>query len=601
MAESSGNSSSAAPRSSSTGSKVDSYIGSLISLTSKSEIRYEGIFYTANEKEATIALQAVRSFGTEGRKKDGPQIPPSEKVYEYIIFRASDIKDLHVKSPPPAQISSQIHSDPAIVSLQSQFSQPSASSKTFVPAVSGGSVPDQSSLGGNANVPSAFRGTSPLYQPTRNLGPWGSTPVPGSGATGLPMPMYWQGYYGPTSGLMPHIQQQHLHFQSPPGIPIPPALQQNVHQSPVLPSIPRGMPASSELNISPNVSMPQHSSETSTGAGSLSGSTAVSTAGGSSFSGVVSVPSSSAEMLSTTLPSNISLASSAFEPNPITDPSKDTCTDIQAMNKAVNVTVPTSSVPSAAQPVPVTTPSSISTSAQPNLVTPGQLLKTGGSISALKNKSLAEDDEPKSERLTSQVGSQTSLSHSQRASSEPILPLPASSSQQKVSPQLNGVIGHSGSHFRRRGRGMDRGGRYAPTQFTEDFDFTAMNEKFNKDEVWGHLGKNEIRDKEDDGEENLVEKNSEEDDIGHPSVPKPVYVKDDFFDTLSCDALDRSRNERKFSEQRRIDTETFGSLTRSRPSRGGRGSGYRGNFRGSYYGGRGNGYGSRGRGGRTYC
>ncbi|XP_077384577.1 protein LSM14 homolog B-like isoform X2 [Festucalex cinctus] len=96
------------------------YIGSKISLISKAQIRYEGVLSYVDTERSTVALAKVKSFGTEDRPTGSP-LPPKSEVYEYIIFRGSDIKEITVSEP--AKPHHGLPRDPAIV--QSSLGSPS--------------------------------------------------------------------------------------------------------------------------------------------------------------------------------------------------------------------------------------------------------------------------------------------------------------------------------------------------------------------------------------------------------------------------------------------------------------------------------------------
>jgi protein LSM14 len=59
-------------------------------------------------------------MGTENRRPTDAYIPPSDVPYEFIIFRASEVKDIAVdhvsEKPPPTQRS--VHDDPAVMSVR---------------------------------------------------------------------------------------------------------------------------------------------------------------------------------------------------------------------------------------------------------------------------------------------------------------------------------------------------------------------------------------------------------------------------------------------------------------------------------------------------
>ncbi|KAL0372571.1 UNVERIFIED_CONTAM: protein decapping 5 [Sesamum calycinum] len=545
----------ASSRSGGGGASADSYIGSLISLTSKSEIRYEGILYNINTEESSIGLRNVRSFGTEGRKKDGPQVPPSDKIYEYILFRGSDIKSHYPRPTPPP---------------------------TSLPTAPSGSLADHGSHSAQMGLPgSTFQSGLPLYQPGGNLNSWGPSP-PNANGSGLAMPMYWQGFYGTPNGL-PQLPQQSL-LRPPPGLSLPPTMQQ-MQFSGFNSSLPT---AGSSL---PTANLPEYHSSlvpSSTGSSSLTSTSLPASTLSLNMPPLQPVSLSSETMINPLANKAPLTAISTSSPVPGLPSLAHLPTSVPdnagvplAVSKPVSIPGPTAlpqqAISQSGTSVSVAS-GLVTESPTPLLITPGQLLHSGPATASAPQPLQTVQKDVEVVQVSSKPSAEPTVAAVTEAQPQ-ILLLPPNSRAQKISRPV--------------------------TKFTEDFDFTAMNEKFKKDEVWGHLGKSnksQSKDKEANGSD-IGEDDSQDEDVAElPKIEvKPVYNKDDFFDSLSCNALDNDPNNgrTRYSEQMKLDTETFGEFSRYRGGRGGRGPGRGGRFRGSYHG-RGyggyNSYAGRGRG-----
>lgn len=539
----------------------DSYIGSFISLVSKTEIRYEGVLYFLNVHDSTIGLNNVRSYGTEGRKKDGPQIPPGDKVYEYILFRGGDIKDLQVKSPPPAQTEEQIHNDPAII--QSHYAGMPLNSPPLA-SVGGKTLTESTQWQDTPALTSrAYPDALPSYQSVSQVGQLdhsATTQIAGSPSSS--MPMYWQGYNG-TAISISHDPQHLISFQHPSRVSFPLTMQ-NQMQAP-------------EIRASTTLTSP-NTSEFGKPVSSSIASAAVHPNFSPSLTAVQCTPvdMSSSSSIKSSLPHSASMT--ANRPTLSLFPSS--CQDInvseaQIVGKAVSD--PRSVLPVQSMPYPASSfvGQSMTYPTSGPFLTPPSLLLAPDQLA--QSRPYALSSMPKLDPGQSDMGAPTLAPSNSSAlisipvSQAPLLPLPTSAQQSK----------------------------YLDTQYTEEFDFIAMNEKFKKDDVWGYLGK--AKDKIEGVEDHAIGQNLGDRD-GHGLIPnpKPAYNKDEFFDTISCNALSRgARNgQHRFSERMKLDTETFGNFQqRFNLGYGGYGAGRGENYRGSYNMGRGYGYGGRGRGG----
>ncbi|KAI0018238.1 Scd6-like Sm domain-containing protein [Xylariomycetidae sp. FL0641] len=531
---------------------MSEFLGSRISLISKSDIRYTGVLHEINSAESTVSLENVKSFGTEGRRGNpDEEIAPSEQVYEYIVFRGSDVKDLRIEqaAPPKENQPPKMPDDPAIVGAGSR---PAGNNMPPPPGV-GNQGPGPSGFGQNPYPPN-------FYPP--HPGQWGrgGPPGPAQGFNGMPYPPP-PGWFPPGQGFPPAGPGPWNNFGYPPGPPGPP-----------------GMPGQGMRGT------PQQDNKPAPIGAGVDKQRPVGTP-------AVELPSEGPKSIGQT---PIQSAQTNVAPTPPVE-SKPTAAEVKATADTLSAK-PQAQATNTAKAIPTGPRSTRITPAVPMPVPAPAVAKAGpqaGPQVTAATASVKPTGEQNMRDATQAAKAAVAVAMAKldnpAGAAAPSGPAPVNNNaMDNLTKKVNEMrVNATRGGGRGRGRG-GRGGAQSKVEVPEDdFDFATSNAKFNK----GDLVKEAIA-----GSPVAETPNgapAEPQEVDDTAVPVAYNKTRSFFDNISSEAKDRAENNgmkpggREWrGEEQRKNMETFGQ--------GSVDGGYRGGYRGR---GRGRGRGSgRGRG-----
>ncbi|KAM5458177.1 hypothetical protein MaudCBS49596_000089 [Microsporum audouinii] len=561
--------------------EMNNFIGRRFNLVSMSDIRYVGTLHDINPEASTIALENVISHGTEGRRGNASEeVPPASCVYEYIVFRGSDVKDINFadnekENQAPEQ--PQVPNDPAILGTTAPPRQAPAAAPA--PAQAGRGQPAQLPQQPPRQQPPPGYPQQPPYPNYYNpygqqfRGPPGGPPgFPGAPGSGFPnMPYGQQGWYPPPG----------QGFPQPPGPFGPP-------QMPIAP--PRGPPGQQQQPPQQQPQSQQHGAE---------GTPA----------------SQNAPMPTSELPGGEKAPKKTTTPAPATSKEKEDQKPSQTKPEPSAALASQAQKPAhdkaPAQPAPEPT-----TAAKNDRIIPAIPLAMPLKPTASVAQATAPAGQQPNRNGPNAMEEATRAATAAVAAAMAKLPQPTGSQQQQptngsvesVTKKLNemrpfdGERHSRGGHHGPRGRGGHRGHHHQQQVKkidvpTTDYDFESANAKFNKQDLVKEAIASGSPLIEAEGKPSTAVSEANGADGGDVSsstsahATNVVYDKtSSFFDNLSSEMRDREENARNKTsgrewrgEEEKKNMETFGQ--------GSVDSGYRGRGRG-----RGRGFGGRGRG-----